>query len=161
MGKKIIIKGADFSANGFKQIISGSLSAANGALSILSNSDTYGEVGSNVRNNRGYTTTAIFIPKGAIFTLKGLKPGSDTGLRVDGCYYSSSETSNSTVVGDLHGGTTDSSDLFLLNADGSSDGVTFTNNYGDYWFKFAFAKGSGKSDNFTAGNYNLSYEYIV
>ncbi len=161
MGKKIIVKGADFSVNGFRSPVSGSLTIYNYALSLIADGDNYGNINTSSYPKRGATTVAVFIPLGAKVTIKGLKPDSNTGLRFDGCYYSSSTIGHSTVVGDMHGGSSSTDDMFMYNADGSNNEVTFTNTYGDYWFIFGFAKGSTKSDDVVVSNYSLTYEYIV
>ena len=44
MGKKIIVKGADFSVNGFRSPVSGSLTIYNYALSLIADGDNYGNI---------------------------------------------------------------------------------------------------------------------
>lgn len=164
MGKSLVIKGADFSANAIPQEpMQGQLSIANGTLSMLSNSPAYGTrtISSSQPNRAVYTGDGIFIPYGATMVISGLKPDTAVGLRFDGCYYSSAEPSTENVLGDMHGGLTDLADTFLFNADGSEDSVQFVNNYAAAYFVFGFARGAYKNTEITASSYSIQYEIVL
>lgn len=164
MGKSLVIKGADFSANAIPQEpIQGQIPIANGALSMLNNSPAYGArtISSSYLNRAVYTGDGIFIPYGATVVISGLKPDTGVGLRFDGCYYSSAEPSTDNVLGDMHGGSTDAADTFLFNADGSEDSVQFVNNYAAAYFVFGFARGTDKTTAITASSYSIQYEIVL
>lgn len=159
MGKKLIIKGADFSENGIASIVEGELTIKQGQFSLLSNSDSYG----NFSENTDYKTRAgskplIYLEAGAKITFSGLSKLGSPSLRIDGCYFDSEDGGHAHIVGDMHGGSTQSTDLFLYNAEGTSDTCTITNTWGSYWFRFAFARGASKDQNITDG---ITLDYII
>ena len=137
MGKKIIIPGANFSANG---IAPEELELVVTSFGIdITNSNTFGD--NNLAGwNRMRVMDNILIPNGSSITIKGLKgvDGLQTVLRLDYCYYNSENRSHSTVVGSYSNKVT--ADFYTLN-EALNDEIVITNNYGqDYWFGICFKK---------------------
>lgn len=141
MGKVIIVRGADFSANavGVIPIEWEDMTLAQGLVVINSSTD-YGNIKTTTDpayTKRMYTPTLIKINNGETIYIKGLKglDGTKTALRMDAAYYSANVASSANVVGSISN--KDSTMFFPLNSDGSSDEVSYTNNTGgDYYYAF-------------------------
>lgn len=148
MGKKLIIMGADFSANGVssKQVLK---TYPQTALSVTTEAagwiNTYNT--STARSCASLEGANIPIPAGATLILSGLKgiSGTETALWVDYCIYSSSSINLATSAKSspapnfLRSASSFVSGYFFpLNHDGV-DSLAITNQDGvDRWICFAF-----------------------
>jgi hypothetical protein len=145
-------------------ISSGTLFLQNGALSVVNGENFFvslnSETSKTKRMNSSSLTeaTGILVPNGKTITLTGTR-----GLRFDYIYATkpgpnSSTDKTSNVIGGV--GTASnfvSSNYFPLNADGSSNTISITNNYGqDYYYHFAIA-GPTKSEVLNPDDYNITY----
>lgn len=161
MGKDLIIKGADFFANGIVNYKA--LNFINNALSVTSSG--YGAIGgaspvrgciSEVSNG---TPVAILVPTGKAIKIKGLKginPATTEALYLDYVYYASETMTHENAVGTCSN--YDSSNFFPLNHEGA-DEIVIQNTYGnDYYFAFA-AKGAN-GGNILSASYSLEYAII-
>lgn len=162
MGKRLIIKGANFSENGVSDIEEGDLTVVLGTLSVLTGENfgrhNYDSAngGTYSSNQRAVAYNGVYVPAGVDITLSGLNQLGSPALRVDGCYYNNEDCEQAHVVGDIHGGA--DADIYSFNADGANDSITIRNIWGDYWFKFAFARGSQKN---TALNGITTIHYAI
>lgn len=169
MGKRLIIKNADFSANCMSSKVN--ISIENYSLSLVTSADL-GYRGSAeaaaIRMSATIDGKPVLIPSGATVTLAGLRgvDGNQSPLRVDYVYYrnndvipilaNSGSTPNPNAVGALSNGV--SSNYYPLNSDGSNDAVEITNTHGqDYYFCFAFRGLSNQ--NIYASNYTITLTY--
>lgn len=143
---------------------SGTLFLQNGALSVVSGENFYVSLNSTTskesRMNSSSLTeaTGIWVDAGATITLTGT-----SGLRFDYVYATkpgpnSSTDKKSNVIGGV--GTCSnfvSSDYFPLNADGNSNTISITNNYGQgYYYHFAIAA-PDKTAKLNPADYNITY----
>lgn len=161
MGKNLIIKGADFFANGI--INYKALNFINNALSVTSSG--YGSIGGTA-NGRGCisevsngTPVAILVPKGKAIKIKGLtgiNPTTAEALYLDYVYYASETMTHENAVGTCSN--FDSSNFFPLNHAGA-DEIIIQNTYdNDYYFAFA-AKGANGGAILSA-SYSLEYAIV-
>ena len=141
MGKKLIIKGADFSINAINSEREAHPTIEQGVINIQSGAPTQGDYknGSDAGTTKRLRVTSgslVYIYAGESITLTGLKgsDGTSGALRIDGAIYSSQSPSHSTILHTLNG---DSTDYYKFNTDG---GETFTMvaPYSGY-YAFAFA----------------------
>lgn len=157
MGKKLIIKDADFSAN--------AIETGSDYISFVANQHSLsivtGDVGNMIdsTNNAkrlaltGASSRPILIPSGSSMTIKGLKgtSGTSEALRLDFVYYGNNDaipvvpngqgTPNVNAVGTWSNYV--SANYFGLNT-GDADSIVITNTYGrDYYFAFACKTASG------------------
>lgn len=167
MGKNLIIKGADFSANAIEQEKYFLFSIENRSLSLLESNvgSLSTTTSSNYRINMFLTGhRPILIPAGSTITIKGLKgvDGQKPTLTLDYVYYNNndevtaSSSPNVNAVGTASNYV--SSDYFPINKNTLLDTVTITNNYGsDYYFGFAakaVLDGVGQEQQISVSNYN-------
>ena len=146
------------------EVVTGTLFLQNGALSVVKGENFYVSLGSETsktkRMNSSSATepTGIWVPADGTITLTGT-----SGLRFDYVYATkagpnSTTDSTSNVIGGV--GTASnfvSSNYFPLNADGSSNTITITNEYGQgYYYHFAIA-GVTKTETLNPSDYNITY----
>lgn len=159
MGKKLIIKGADFSEYAVSKTVE--LEIEQNGINMLSNTETYGENSVSTSPNfpkRVRTITNIQLELGQSVRIRGLKGLNNDGLAlvVGAIWYSRDERSNTAVVGTLYDtyGT-----YFPLNTEGE-DSVIFVNNFGNYYFGFTFA-GPNLNEGISASDYDpLQVEFL-
>lgn len=117
--------------------------------------------GTRISTASNTTANGIIIGANETLEIKGLRSG-NYPLRVDYCYATSSGP-NPTEQWDKAAGCANGGDMdntFPLNADGASDSITITNNYGsDYYFFFVFA-GVNKNEVLQASTYTLKYKMV-
>ena len=167
MGKNLIIKGADFSANAIEQEEYSLFSIENRSLSVVESNvgSLSTATSSNYRINMFLTGhRPILITAGSTITIKGLKgaDGQKPTLTLDYVYYNNndevtaSSSPNVNAVGTASNYV--SSDYFPINKDILSDTVTITNDYeSDYYFGFvakAVLDGGGHEQQIPVNNYN-------
>lgn len=169
MGKNLIIKGADFSENGFivgyKHLAISNrwyyTTATNaGYKGIINNK----RLSSTIDANTNDINNGILVKAGQSIVLRGLKGvnGQKAPLRIDFTYANTSTTlykSNpSTIAPNVIGTASnyDAENYFPINTEGN-DTVTIVNTYGaDYYFVFSFA-GPTKDETLNSADYNIEY----
>lgn len=160
MGKKLIIKGADYSVWEEMHLENKGMSIVNGQAGYIVTTGTpY-----RICGFKDDAFTFITIPAGKSMAIRGLKgeSGTEYALRFDYVYgtcdksvIKASPSSNLPgVVGTASNYV--ATDYFPINTDGE-ESVVITNNYGsDYNFAFLFA-GPTKNESLTYTNYTIKY----
>lgn len=167
MGKNLIIKGADFSANAIENEQYELFSIENRSLVILQSSvgSLSTTSSSNYRINMFLAGhRPILIPNGKSIKIKGLRgtDGQKPTLTLDYVYYSTnqevtaSSSPNANAVGTASNYVSDN--YFSINRNELLDEVIITNNYGsDYYFGFvakAELSNSGNEQQIPVSNYS-------
>jgi hypothetical protein len=123
---------------------------------VYSNETAFGNMTTDNRSNR-LASDPVFIPNGKTIILKGVVKTNP--LFMDGCYYSDSSANNDSVIGDIHGGGTSSSDIYQI-APNENNEIVFKNTFGsNYYFRFGF-KGQNDSILTPASEYS-PLQYII
>lgn len=142
------------------EVTTGTLPLVQHALSVVSGENFYQVSTTNkTRMSTSSVTeeTGIWVDAGATITLTGT-----SGLRFDYVYATKpGPNSNDKTVNTIGGVGSASnfvnSDYFPLNANGSSNTISVTNNYGqDYYYHFAIA-GPSKNEVLNPSDYNITY----
>ena len=159
MGKKLIIKGADFSENGIPSIVLDwqNLSIENSGINLIPSNTAYGQNTSDQEKTRKRSVNNIYIPAGGRLHIKGLKSNSGTTLRFDACYYITDARNNTdgNVAGTLSHGV--SANYFPMNSDGSKNEVVVENTTNNgYYYGFVFCA-LNKTGNISSKSFTLMY----
>lgn len=159
MGKKLIIKGADFSENGIPSIVLDwqTLSYENDGINLVPSNQAYGQNTSDNPTKRLRSVSNIYIPAGGKLHVKGLRSVSSYPLRFDACYYitDARNNTNGNVAGTLSHGV--SANYFPMNSDGLKDEVIVENTYNSgYYYGFVFCS-LDKSTVINNKTYTLKY----
>lgn len=162
MGKKLIIKGADFSQVAVDGRVIGILDSSKlelNGITIITGDASYGNYGSaNTKRMRVKAGSLVPVELGQSVTLSGLKgvSGSLTALTMCIVIYSSnSSPSASTVVGGSNAG--ESTNYFNLNSSELADSLTWENNIGNGYLSFCAAIGTEHTDVINLSNYRIQY----
>lgn len=136
---------------------SGTLPLVNKMISVVSDEGFFLGSAKTTRMSSGSSTdeTGIYIPKGKTITLTGI-----SGLRMDYVWADNAgpcSTTRGTEWGGIGAASNFvSSNYFPLNADGSSNTITVTNDKGNYYFFFCFA-GPNKSETISVDDYSITW----
>lgn len=144
MGRALIFKNADFSANAIGNNFVSMVLVQGGVNLIPNNSASGDQAGSGTTNyaKRINFQNAFYWQMGQKLKIKGLKglSGTHGSLKVDGGIYSSQAWGHSSYVSTLNGGTTN---YYTINVGGTEDEIELTNTWGNYWFVLTFSDQDG------------------
>ena len=144
MGRSLIFKNADFSANAIGSNYVQMALTQGGVFLIPTGSQSGDQSGSDTSNyaKRINFTNAFYWQMGQKLKIRGLKglDGTSDSLCIDGGIYSSSSWSHSTYVSTMNGGTTN---YYPINMGGTEDEIELTNTWGNYWFVLSFKHQDG------------------
>lgn len=160
MGKALIFKNADFSANAIVKGEYEELLLESGLINIVPSESAYGTNAKTSQNNRIRSSQNIYIENGKSITIYGLKglSGNKNAIRLDYCAYSNDERIGSNVI--TTGSKGVSSNYFPFNTEGE-DSCVITNDIGvNAYFGFTFAA-NNKTDVISAADYSpLRYRFV-
>jgi hypothetical protein len=161
MGKKLIIKGADFSENGMPSVVLDwqNLSIENGGINLIPSNTAYGQNTSDQQSTRKRSVSNIYIPAGGRLHIKGLNSNSNKTLRFDACFYITDARNNTggNVAGTLSNGI--SANYFPMNSDGSKDEVVLENTANNgYYYGLVFCA-INKTDSISSLTFTLMYAF--
>lgn len=146
---------------------SGTLFLQNGALSVVKGENFYVSLDSTTskecRMNSSSLTegTGIWVPADATITLTGT-----SGLRFDYVYATKNAANSSTdKMSNLIGGVGTASNwvasnYFPYNADGSSNTISITNNYGQGYYYYFAISGPKKTEKLNPADYTITYVVV-
>lgn len=158
MGKKLIIKGADFSENCIKN----PLPLEQGLIDIIPAEAEFGENMDVNMEKRMRTVNNLLIPSDAAVVISGLKGlnGSRSALRLDYCAYTSNERTKQACIGTGSNGFSDY--YFPYNSSEKGNSVTIHNKYHqDLYFGFTIASGDNKDVSISNSDYSpLEYSIL-
>lgn len=151
MGKSLIFKDADFSANAVGSSWT-DMALSQGGVYLVPGSPSTGKQSDSSTSNylkRINFTNAFYWENGKKLKIKGLKglQGTASSLKIDGGIYSSQNWGHDTVVNTMNGLTTH---YYQINAGGTSDEIELTNTWGSYWFVLSFSPQNGTDETLVA-----------